>query len=132
MQRHLSFTVKGNTYPVNFPTVAQFIDIESTKAKLAGDAYQDMMRVGTFMSVKALDLIDMTANLTVLCPELLKDAKASSILAMDLLDAKELLAAYVDQFVPWLVAWQKVLNTIEKSDDVVDESIEEDFSETED
>ena len=127
MQRHLTFNVKNNNYSVNFPTVAQFIDIESTKAKLAGDAYQDMMRAGTLLSAKALDLVDMTANLTILCPDLLKDLKATSILALDLIDVKELLLAYNKQFVPWLVAWQKVLNQIDKPEEV-EVADEEDFA----
>lgn len=125
MQRHLTFKVKGSSYQINFPTVAQFIDIESMKAKLASDAYNDMIRVGTLLSVKALDLVDMTANLEVLCPQLRKDLKADSILSLDIFDAKELLDAYKKQIVPWLVSWQKVLVEVQREDSETEEEVVE-------
>jgi hypothetical protein len=125
MQRHLSFKVKQNTYAINFPTVAQFIDIESMKARLASDAYNDMIKVGTVLSTKALDFVDMTANLEVLCPDLKKDLKTNSILSLDVFDAKELLTEYKKQFVPWLAEWQLILaevkrEEVEEEDEVVD------------
>lgn len=123
IERHLSFKVKGNTYTVQFPTVAQFIDIESTKAKLASNGYNQMIKANTLLSNKALDFVDMTSYLTVLCPELMKDLKAQSILHMDIFDAKELMKAYSEQFVPWLNEWQKVLSEIEpvKKEEQVDD-----------
>lgn len=127
MQRHLTFKVKENSYSISFPTVAQFIDIEATKAKLASDSYNDMIRVGTLLSVKALDLVDMTANLEILCPELKKDLKADSILSLDIFDAKQLLTEYKKQFVPWMVEWQRVLAEVEKEEEKV---AEEDIVET--
>ena len=130
LNRSLVFEVKGNSYRLTFPTVAQFIDIESTKAKLASDAYGDMLKAGTMLSIKALDYIDLTANLTILCPKLMEDLKADSILALDVFDAKELLKAYKEQYVPWMVQWQKVLAEVEDRP-VVEDDLDADEQQTE-
>tara|TARA_R100000734_G_C3306965_1_gene97475 strand:+ start:618 stop:1049 length:432 start_codon:yes stop_codon:yes gene_type:complete len=136
MQRHLSFKVKGNKYDINFPTVAQFIDIESMKSKLSNDTYGSMVKTGTILSVKALDYIDMVSNLTVMIPDLLKDLKTDNYLNLDIFDARELLKAYQSQYAPWMVQWQKILAEIPEDEsseeDIVDEVIsDEDITDAE-
>ena len=124
LQRNLSLEVKGNKYALSFPTVAQFIDIETTKARLSSDVYGDMVKSRTMAASRALDYIDMTANLTILAPGLMKDLKADSILSLDVFDAKELMTAYKDQFVPWLVEWQRVLATVDPKEKAIEEEDE--------
>ena len=132
MQRTLTFEVKGNKYPVTFPTVAQFIDIETMKSRLANDSYGTMVKTGTILAVRALDYIDMVANVSVMCPDLLKDLKTNNLLQLDIFDAKELLNSYKKQFVPWLISWQQVLAELEPEkeeepkDEVITEQDEED------
>ena len=134
MDRHLTFKVKGNNYNISFPTVAQFIDIETMKARLANDSYGSMVKTGTVLSIKALDYIDMICNITIMIPELLKDLKTNNLLNLDIFDAKELLAEYQTQYMPWMVQWQKILAelpTVQEEEVEEDEITDQDISDAE-
>ena len=134
MDRHLTFKVKGNNYNISFPTVAQFIDIETMKARLANDSYGSMVKTGTVLSIKALDYIDMICNITVMIPELLKDLKTNNLLNLDIFDAKELLGEYQSQYMPWMVQWQKILAelpTVQEEEVEEDEITDQDISDAE-
>ena len=134
MDRHLTFKVKGNNYNISFPTVAQFIDIETMKARLANDSYGSMVKTGTVLSIKALDYIDMICNITIMIPELLKDLKTNNLLNLDIFDAKELLGEYQTQYMPWMVQWQKILAelpTVQEEEVEEDEITDQDISDAE-
>lgn len=128
LNRSVSFSVKGNNYQVSYPNVAQFIDIETTKARLSSDQYSKMAQIGTLMQIRALDYIDMVAYLTVLCPQLIKDLKAP-ILSLDIFDAKELLTVFKKDVEPWIGAWQGVLSEITPQEQEVEK--ENDWSDEE-
>jgi hypothetical protein len=109
-------------FTVNFPTVGQYISVESRKAQLTipkalsfdqSTQYLNMIRQGTISSNIALDLVDCIAWFEVLMPTLMTDKEISvgglvSIEDLDIFDAKPLLDAYKKVFKPWKDAWEKV------------------------
>ena len=118
-----TFQIKGNTYPVKFPTTGQFIDAERLKAQLSRGEYFEMMRSATVSAAQALDQIDTLAYITTLIPDLAKDSKVESLFDLDVLEMNELVLAYKKQIQPWIV---EIITIIKKSNEAdVKESNEE-------
>lgn len=114
-ERTCSFKVKGIDYLLTVPTNKQFISIETTKVFLSGGAYRSLMRSTTFNNAYALDLIDMIAYISNLCPEMVNNLKVSSIEDLDLLDSIELVEIYRKTIAPWISSWQtKILEYYNK------------------
>ena len=109
LRKQFVFKLKSNEYTISIPNPGQLVDIESQKAILSSGLYADIMNSGTLGSNYSLDVIDIQAYLSVLCPELMKDMKVPTR-EMDLFDFRELRDAYVEQFVPWVNEWMTVLN----------------------
>ena len=109
----LKFTVKtaegDNNYTIKLPTVGQYSDIEATKQILGKGFYNNIVNTNTISSVNAADMIDIEANLTILCPEFIKDLKVKSFRELGLEDYKNIREAYVDQFVPW---WKEAIGVL--------------------
>lgn len=104
--RHQHFSIilptgDAKTYIVSIPTNRQIIAIESLKASLSVGQYRTLTQTQTLSSVVALDLIDMTAVFTTLCPALLADLK-QSILDLPADQVNSLLEVYAKQIQPWL------------------------------
>ncbi len=70
LQRNVTVTIKGNSYTLNFPTVAQVISIESMKSSLTDNRYAAMATSGLISQLNACDFTDMVAYLTILVPDL--------------------------------------------------------------
>lgn len=102
MKRHLTFVVKENSYDIKVPTMGQFVEIEDRKARFANNNYNGIVNNKTFISERALDLVDMAAYLYVLCPDLIKDLKITNMFQMDVMDANDLLVAFKRDFLPWI------------------------------
>lgn len=109
MQRSKVLKIKGNEYMVQIPTIGQLRDIENSKVALT-PYYKELVITNTIMSNWVLDLVDMSAYFSVLCPQLLKDLKAP-IEQLDLFDFKELREDYQAQFVPWLNGFITAMQT---------------------
>lgn len=107
--REKTFVVKGNKYVVKFPTIGQFLDIEARRMELSSGTYSLMLKSALISSQTALDMIDMAAQLSVLCPDVIKDLKASSLLDLDIIDGRELLESYNEQLRPWMNEWMTLL-----------------------
>lgn len=105
MNKNLNFKVKSskgeNIYPVSTPNTGQLIQIEKLKTIMTGGQYGAMISNRTLDAKEALDKVDIVANLTVLCPKLIKELKMDSWTDMDPMDFKELEAQYNAQFKPW-------------------------------
>lgn len=110
LQRDFYFNVKSNRYRMTIPNPGQIIAIENNKTTLSAGLYRNLMNANTIGGNYALDVIDMHAYLTVLCPDFINDIKSESLLDMDLADFSELKNAYTDQVIPWINSWQKMLN----------------------
>jgi hypothetical protein len=120
MQRTHSFKVstsqvKDQEYKMEIPTAGQLIAIERAKANLTGGDYRAILASNTVGSSYALDVVDMTAYLTVLCPQLFDDLKVQNLIDLDIFDMKQLFQTWQDNCIPWVNDWQQVLR--EKPDD---------------
>jgi len=132
LKRSISIEVKGNMYDLRYPTVYQVMQIEAMKSRLTNGEYGNMVTQGTFNALTALDFVDMVAYLTVLCPELLGDLKAKSIVDMDAMDAKELMDVYKRDVTGWIREWQRILSGVnEKEVQEVNDKIREQDKEAE-
>lgn len=108
--------VKGQEYTMEIPTAGQLIQIERQKSILAGGSYGDILSSRTVGSSYALDIIDMAAYLSVLCPDLFKDLKIDSLMDLDIFDMKQLHNDWTEQCIPWVNQWQKVLREVPKDE----------------
>jgi hypothetical protein len=114
MEETLIFKLKGNDYTINFPNVGSFRAIEATKQILSSGTYGSLEKTNTMQAQKALDIIDIEATFTVLCPDLLgKGLKSNDFSKLGMKDLKELHEAYLEQFVPWWNANLKEVGLIE-------------------
>lgn len=115
LERQKEFRVKTNSYTIKFPTVGQFLDIESRRMQLSNGSYSMLLRSALISSGTAMDMIDMAATLSVLCPDLIKDIKAPSLMDLDPFDANELLTAYNTDIKSWIDKWMGVfINAVNK------------------
>lgn len=105
----LPFKVKDSTYEINFPNNRQFIAIQNLKSVLAPN-YETLGFMGA-ESEWAQSLVEVEAHLTILCPQLIKDLSIK-FGDLTLLEGKEIVQCYADQFRPWYNEW---LNFIFKS-----------------
>jgi len=109
MNRTLNFEVKGNQYTIEYPTVRNFINIETQKSFLSGGTLQGMVSSNLVSQFQAYQLIDCIAHLNVLCPKLVKDCKTDSLEDLDLFDTMELLEVYVKVVRVWIEEWRTIL-----------------------
>lgn len=132
LQREITLSIKiGNVdrnYKVKFPTVGQYIQVQSRQAELAtpitsqSTQYLNMIMKGTIASNTALDMVDMIAWFEICIPDLMKDTigDIKSIEDLDIFDVKPLLEAYKNIFLPWKESWEKIfygVNDEEKKED---------------
>jgi hypothetical protein len=110
----LEFKLKSNNYTIKFPNVGQIEDIECTKQLISKGMYSSLMQMGTRAANDTLDMIDMEAFFSILCPDLVKDLKSDSFRDLGIVDFMELKKAYIKQFVPWWVEIQKILRPIDE------------------
>ena len=108
------FKVKGNEYPIEFPSVGKFRRIETLKQILSSNTYNSLSNTFTTEAQQAADTVDIESALTVLCPDLLKDLKCNSFEDLGFADYMELRKCYVEQFVPW---WTGILKQVGLQDE---------------
>jgi hypothetical protein len=120
MNKEIKLVIKENEYLVKFPNVGQLSDIEVLKGSISRGLYGAMQSNSTIDSGFALDLVDMEAYFTILCPQLIKDLKVDSFRELDLTDAIDLREVFVDQLLPFIKQWRDIIAEIgkeKKSDD---------------
>ena len=106
----LNFEYEGKVYQIKFPNVGTFTLIESLKQRLSAGTYSQMIGSLTESAGTALDMIDLEAYLSTLCPELIADLEGvDSIRELSLFHFVKLKKAYDEQFTAW---WNKVLETL--------------------
>lgn len=110
-----------NSYIIKAPNAGQLIDIENLKITLS-PMYRELAKKGMILSDLALDIIDMQAYFSVLCPQLLKDVKVS-LDELALPDLLQLRDAYHKQFLPWWNKWIKVIGDL--PEDMQEEEVKE-------
>ena len=121
LQRTAVLTAKTksgeNRYNLSFPTIGEYLEIESRRMKLSNGTYSQMMRSILVSSGVAMDMIDMAATLSVLCPEIMKDLKTQSLLDLDLFDGKELMDAYNRDVKAWVDTWMGIITKATTKDE---------------
>jgi len=126
LKRSLSVKIKDNNYVVNYPSVGQFLDIESSKVNLTRGAFGEMVRSGTNKALDAVLMAEVIAHFIVLLPELNENLKAKNLSSLDIVDFVELVKVYKGEIKPWIDGWYKVYNeAIEKVKDDKEEKGEE-------
>ncbi len=117
MERTLNFEVKSNSYIIESPTIGQMIQVEQMKSVLSNGQYGALMANRTWTASHSLDTIDCFADLSILCPDLIKSLNVNDWTDLDPLDAAELLKAYKKQFVPWYNAIIEAIKEATKIDE---------------
>ena len=105
----LIMNFKGNQYMVSFPRVGEYRSIEIMRQTLSLNTYSGMARSMMVSSEESLDMIDIEAYFSVLCPKLIEDLKCDSFSELGILDYKELKDLFKKQFIPW---WNEIENLL--------------------
>jgi len=124
-EENLIFTLKGKPYNLAFPRVGEYRTIEAMKQTLSLNTYGSMSRSMMKSSEEALDMIDMEAYFSVLCPKLVEDLKCESFSDLGLLDYLEIKKIFKEKFIPWWNNIESLLHpTANKKEAVKDEETE--------
>lgn len=67
----------------------------------------------TISAQRALDMIDVEAALSVLCPQLMSDLKVKSFSELGLKDYKEICDIYMHDIFPFLKEAEKILSSVD-------------------
>lgn len=105
VNENLIFTLKGRSYEMTFPRVGEYRTIEAMKQTLSLNTYGSLYRSMMTSSEEALDMIDMEAYFSVLCPKLIEDLKCESFSELGLLDYLAVKKVFKEQFTPW---WNEI------------------------
>lgn len=112
MNDSVEFVIKGKSYTIHYPTVGEYYKIECLKQSLSNNNYGGLLVAGTASSIKALDMIDIEANLSVLAPSLIKDLKVGSISGLGIKDFNEIKKVYIETIVPFMKGVEDVLSQV--------------------
>lgn len=110
MDENLIFTLKGRSYEMTFPRVGEYRTIEAMKQTLSLNTYGSMYRTMMVSSEEALDMVDMEAFFTVLCPKIVKDLKCDSFAELGLKDYLEVKKVYKEKVLPWWAEIEQLLH----------------------
>ena len=116
MEREKRFVFNDVTYSIEFPTVGQFIDIESEKVKCSDGQWGNFIKAGTLSGLRAIQVIECIAILTALCPKIIENLKTKSFLEIDAKDFIVLVKIYQKEILPWYSEWFKEFNDILKEE----------------
>lgn len=113
----MKFVVNGHEYKVKFPTVGQYYSIEALKQSLGRGNYNIMVQSPLRSVQDALDMIDIEATLTIMCPDLIKDLKVP-ITELDIRDYLAIKKSYMEQIAPFFKSVNDALHGVKDSENV--------------
>lgn len=116
MNKVVTLKINEKEYSFGFPTVGEFCQIETMKQMLSRGNYSIMLASPMTTTQVALDMIDIEATLTVMCPDLIKDLKVDSISKLDIRDFKVIRKAYDNAVVPFFKEVMEALNPAKMED----------------
>lgn len=123
MNEILNFEFKGKVYTIEYPNVGKYRQIEILKQSISMGQYGNLFRTMTRQSEESLDMVDMEAYFSTLCPKMLRDLKIDTFNELSLIDCKILKKAYQEQFVPW---WNEIEEMLRPEPKKVKEDEEQD------
>lgn len=115
MRDSVIFSIRGKDYTVKFPNVGEFYRIESMKQVLGKGFYNSLTQSPTVSSSYALDMIDIEATLSVLCPDFVKDLKVKNFADLGIADFKEIRDVYIATIVPFMDEVMSLLRSFDES-----------------
>lgn len=110
MDRILKFQYGGREYKMEFPTIGQYMDIETKKMELSKGKLGDLIAARTISSLRTVQCIECISLLQVLCPSILGDIKVLSLEEIDAKDFVSILKLYSETILPWYSTWFKEFN----------------------
>lgn len=108
-QRKITLSIKGNSYSAEFPTIGQFMRIESLKQQLTGGQYTSMATSQLSSQFEALEFVDIVSYFSILFPKISKDLNKVSFEEIDAIDFAEVRKEYREKFLPWINEWYQTL-----------------------
>jgi len=117
LQKKINVKIKENNYDINFPTNAQFIEIENKKIALANGMYSNLVTSGMINSNRALDLIDVISYFSVLIPGLNKDLRVNNLLELNPVDTIQMVKVFKKEFFPWYKEWLDILKQYDEDEE---------------
>ena len=114
VENEVVINIKGHSYPINFPTVGQFYQIEALKQSLSKGFYNSMVMSPSALAQHALDMIDIEAALSVLAPKLISDLKVKNFSELDIRDYKLIRDEYFTVVTPF---FKKITDLLKGEED---------------
>lgn len=105
-----SIRIRGKEYEIHFPNVGEYYSIETAKQKLGKGFYNVLLGNPTKAAQDALDMIDIEATLSILCPALIDDLKVDKFSQLGIGDYKEIKEIYLKEVQPFLKEVNGLLN----------------------
>lgn len=116
VEKEISFTVLGHSFPIKYPRVGEFYRIEALKQRLSGGFYNVMIASSSISAQAALDMIDIEATLVVLCPKFVEELKVKNFSELDIRDYKEIRDEFYKVVAPFLKEINDLLIGVAKDD----------------
>jgi hypothetical protein len=111
IERSVIVSLNEKEYKLNRPNNGQLLEIEVMKHRLSGGLYQDLVFTNLISSQNTINTIDMISNMSVLCPEIIKDLKIN-IAKIDIIDSLPILKVYMSEVHPWVTKWQSFIQEV--------------------
>lgn len=103
--------IRGKEYKFEYPNVGMYYSIETAKQRLGKGYYNVLLGNVTKAAQDALDMIDIEASLSVLCPDLIADLKVEKFSQLGIADYKEIKEIYLKEVQPFLKEVSDLLNS---------------------
>lgn len=110
--RTLKINYKGAEHELTFPNTGQLMDLAIMKADLSKGTYNIISNTSIMGDKLAQFSLDTIVHLTVLCPDLIKGLNIQTYSEMEVIDMKALIKIYIEEVLPWMNSWYRLLNDI--------------------
>ena len=107
MTKVIKIKGKDFTFDISDFTVNQYLSIEAEKQRISNGGYSSIATSMLLNSVNVANMIDMIATFRVLQPAIEDNVSTKDFSKLNLFDTKELLEAYMNDFLPWFGKWMK-------------------------
>lgn len=118
-----TINIKGTSFKFDIKnfSVQDYLTIEADKQRISGGNYANIAVSPLINSRNAANLIDMIATFRTLNQDIENCVTGKDFSKLNMIDSKELLNVYINEFLPWYTKWLEEFNV-----PFVDENQEED------